>query len=261
MPRKFKINKEYQSESDILQKEKSPDFLEEAEIKAKNLFPDAKDMVADEDSSYIFFGPFEYFRRGLIDEGMIKNLQEGASLLSVGVGPARLERFIQQGYALKVNQITIADVDWHKEALESDFLKIKFDMTKKWPEFDTHFDYIIFPESFGVAHGKFDNESFTSRFWDILNPVVEKILSNHDSDIASMDRKLFKNIIEADLPRAVQELNTITEALKYLNPSGEIRMRGHLISDQCLAYIILMLKELYPTIHVKASYNNLFIKK
>ncbi|MCX6733751.1 MAG: hypothetical protein NTX63_02970 [Candidatus Peregrinibacteria bacterium] len=102
------------------------------------------------EKKYFYFPAGWHGKCGLVTAPMIANLQSGASLLSVGSGPAHLERVLHRG--LGVQNITLSDIYLHPRALKSGLPCHQFDMTKPWPQFERNFDYIIFPESFGLNY-------------------------------------------------------------------------------------------------------------
>ena len=98
---------------------------------------------------YSLFAPSWFFQSAslLMTEVIVTDLLDNAkSLLSVGCGPAHLERFMVSQLGIDRQQITLADIDGLH--VPGDFKHHQFDMLVEWPRLDQRFDYIIFPESF-----------------------------------------------------------------------------------------------------------------
>jgi len=102
----------------------------------------------EDDGKQFFFGPSHHFEPStpLMTEEIVDDLKENKKkLLSVGCGPAYLERLLVSKLGVKPKNITLADIS-DKYVLNG-FEFYKFDMHKDWPNLGKTFDYIIFPES------------------------------------------------------------------------------------------------------------------
>lgn len=96
------------------------------------------------------FKPTDHITEGLLTEKLLERLKQERDLrvLSMGAGPAYLERFfVQEG--VDQSQITLNDIS--HENLPDDFEQAIFDFTQDWPQFEQGFDLIIFPQSFSQA--------------------------------------------------------------------------------------------------------------
>src|SRR3989338_8085531 len=104
-------------------------------------------IIGDKRTTYTFFAPSYYFdpRRPLITPEIVNDLKEGKRLLSVGCGPAYLERFLVRAGKISAGGIELADIDPHYRRKE--FRMHVFDMHKSWPNLEERFDYVIFPNS------------------------------------------------------------------------------------------------------------------
>lgn len=117
-------------------------------------FPEFKneDIMLDSniyspEGRYCYFSPSWHFKRKLVTSDILKDLrQNNKRILSVGSGPAYLERFLVRHFSIKPGQIVLSDI--HDKNIPEGFEKYIFDMNGKWPEFKDTFDYVIFPESF-----------------------------------------------------------------------------------------------------------------
>lgn len=235
-------------------------FLKDATEKVSRVIPESIDAdgfspnhMTDSETRYFYFSPLTYFRNELVDEQMINDLKTDKRMLSVGAGRADLERVLEEGYGIPANHITIADIRLHSKARQTSFPMHEFDMKKEWPKFDAKFDYIIFPESFGMAFAgpESTNGSRTHRFFDIVENVVKKTKSGEQ--IARDDEDFFVKLLEMDVPEVKDELRTLEYALNDINDSGEIRLSGALLSEQEDTYLRIKLRERHP--NVRMFYN------
>ncbi|MDO8655640.1 MAG: hypothetical protein Q7K45_00240, partial [Nanoarchaeota archaeon] len=100
------------------------------------------------DGVYFIFAPSHHFRpqKPLMTEEIVTDLKETKKrILSVGYGPAYLERLLVSRLGVKPEQITLADIS-DEYALDG-FEFYQFDMHQDWPNFGKRFDYVLFPES------------------------------------------------------------------------------------------------------------------
>lgn len=166
---------------------------------------------------YAAFPPSWHFRSGLITEQMVKDLIENQkTLLSVGAGPAHLERLLVE---LGVNRKNIVLADKFTEFIPEGFARYRFDMFGRWPDFREIFDYIIFPQSIFLPVGvsvpsgtvvPIGNE------WDEIEYNFKQGKKQYDIT----DQDLFKPFL--------------INCLKYLEAGGQIRgnlIQGHVVSS------------------------------
>ncbi|MBI4053941.1 MAG: hypothetical protein HY397_01270, partial [Candidatus Doudnabacteria bacterium] len=213
---------------------------------------------------WILFSPIEYARRGFIDANLIKRLKNGAHMLSVGVGPAYLERAIQRVFDIPSEQITLADKAWYKQALQTPFPKAKFDMTKPWPKHLSKFDIMLFPESFGAVETRRPERSalgtghIVRRKSDpfpqsYIDASVYHILRWDDESPPLSRIDEYSEMVERDIPEAKTRLSILQSAIGHLNQPGQIRISGHLMNEQIMAYVYGRLKREYPEVNFTAG--------
>lgn len=119
-----------------MQKEEFPDTFDELEY------------AKEDDGKHFIFAPSHHFKapKPLITEEIVADLRDNQKrVLSVGCGPAYLERLLVSRLGVKPEQITLADIS--DEYVPTGFGFVKFDMHQDWPNLDRTFDYAIFPES------------------------------------------------------------------------------------------------------------------
>lgn|GEM_PF-1804824 len=209
-----------------------------------------------EETNYLYFSPERYFEKGFVDSDMAAKLLTGGTLLTVGTGKGDLETAICKKFNVPEKQISIADIKLHSAVKNLPFTKYEFDMEKKWSVFPNKFDYILFPESFGVALG---GEEEAHRFFEQIKDVVEK--SNRDEKINKDDEDLFNIVLEMDIPHVKDKLFTVEQALLNLNDNGELRFSGDLLSSQEETYIRLKLKQEFPEIDMGRNKDGILIIK
>ncbi len=96
----------------------------------------------------IIFAPSHQFRtsKPLMTEEIVADLRDNhKSVLSVGCGPAYLERLLVSRLGVKPAQITVVDIS--NKYVPDGFEFYQFDMHQDWPNLGGTFDYVIFPES------------------------------------------------------------------------------------------------------------------
>jgi hypothetical protein len=237
-------------------------FLINAQTRIRESIGEISGYESDKESNYFYFSPIEYFKKGFVDREMIDMLSSGATVLNVGAGNGNLERVLQEGYKIPENQIGVTDIKLHPKLEKLPFQKYEFDMTEQWPVFAKKFDYILFPESFGVAFGEGQkgNEGVTHRFYTEVEDIIESVKKGEE--VRKDDVDFFVSLIEMDSPNTAKKLSTIRQALLNLNDGGEIRMSGDLLSDQEETYLKLKLKHDYPEIEIARNNKGiLFFKK
>ena len=222
--------------------------------KMKEVFPEedwqestyvrkANGAICEADSRYIYFSAPSYFKDEFVDAKMINKLQKGASMLSVGVGEGHLERLLSLGFQIPKNQITITDYpSVHPKIKESGFKEYVFDMTKEWPDFKENFDYVLFPESLGVATMDL-GEEMCYRFFEDTIRINKLCKERRFDDFENSEAEFFIGLMEKDVPVVKVRYAIICNALKVLNPGGEIRISHGIKLPQQPAYMQLRLKK------------------
>lgn len=197
--------------------------------------------------NYFYFPGILYFERGTITTDMVQRLREGASMLSVGSGDGHLERLLSEGFEIPKKNIVVSDIELDP-FLSSDFESYTFDMTGDWPDFGRKFDYVLFPESLGVALLdllNIGNGGHTYRFFEDINSDASRCLNGEEMH----SPEFFQRVIEMDIPYAVNSYGIMKRAVSQLNPEGEVRVcYGLDKSDQVRAYVMLKLKQDNPGI-------------
>lgn len=138
---------------------------------------DGLEHIPQYDGGNVIFAPSHHFRttNPLMTEEIVADLRDNHKrLLSVGCGPAYLERLLVSRLGVKSKQITLADIS--NEHVPDGFEFYKFDMHQNWPNIGNTFDYVIFPES-PLINVKFSSETnFSSG--EIRQPNRERGLYN-----------------------------------------------------------------------------------
>ncbi len=184
----------------------------------------------------------------LINPLIVGKLRKGAKLLSLGCGNCHLERTLLT-FSIPPEQMTITDLELTDLARKTPFRKFQFDFTKPkdWPDFKTHFNYIFFPESYGMINTSAQEitelEKLAKSTKEILSPeLVPKIIA---SDTA-MDYHTLQKILQ--LPNCSYEDRigrTLESAIKILALNGEIRICHTHVPDLILAIVLTKLKRVY----------------
>lgn len=149
-------------------------------------------LVKDSNVLYKYFTPSHHFKTGLVTAKHIKQFQEdsGFSMLSVGAGPAFLEKVLKK---LGLKNILISDFD--NSDLPKSFERVLFDTYGDWSKVEQlenkKFNLIIFPESVLC-----NIQGFMRKDQSFTDPA--------------------KNC-----------LKVINSALAFLKPGGEMRINGH----------------------------------
>lgn len=119
----------------------------------RRLFPEIEDgpSVVIEESSrfgdYIYFKPHSAWASGLVNEKIIKDLQEGKRLLTFGAGTGHLELLLAHAFGVDVNNMLLADKDL--TLIPDELRGVRCDMYGQWPQYKEKFDYVFFPECLG----------------------------------------------------------------------------------------------------------------
>ncbi len=129
--------------------EQPKEYWEVIREKEQEMFPEfaSDDKHATEENRYVHFAPSWHFKSGLITEADVDKLASDSTktLLSIGAGPAHLERLLTT-LGVKSQNMTLTDID--AKSLPSGFNTKVFDMYQPWNELGNEkYDLIIFPES------------------------------------------------------------------------------------------------------------------
>lgn len=173
----------------------------------KRIFPEFK----NDDKCYLlsgfhdsYYSPSWHYKAGLLTKEMISQLRSSRKrLLSIGAGPAYMERFLVR-LGVKAQNIVLADID--PSLMPTGFKTYKFNMFEEWPEFGATFDYIIFPMSIPIFYGLFKDD--TGIQWTAL---------------------------------ALYSL--LCESLSRLANGGQIRIKGAYIADKTVGKTLSMLRK------------------
>lgn len=177
----------------------------------------------------VFFTAKWYLENGILDSTMLTGLRKSKRMLSVGAGPGILEKTL---LALSVpsENIDVTDIKLHPDIKRTRFRKFQFDMTKKWPDLDRKYDYILFPESF----------------------CFEKIsLSEEEKESYNEYFRGKKKNVSMETTRAKLVLEIIKNAVTNLNPDGQIRMAGLFLFPPELKFVLSELERRYPNMRLK----------
>jgi|GEM_PF-1328073 hypothetical protein len=124
-------------------------------------------------SEYFLFSPSWYFRHRLLTENIVADIKMGnRQILSVGSGPAYLERFLVERLGICADQITLSD----KEPIsQNGFNAFTFDMYGAWPYFGRNFDYILFPQSTFLSLNFHENAERQAHLHNLIENSLEWI--------------------------------------------------------------------------------------
>ena len=221
-----------------------------------------EEALCSADNRYIYFsGPY-YFRYGFIDARVIHNLQQGASLLCVGVGEGHLERLLHFGFEIPQENIVITDYpEIHPKIKGLGFREYVFDMTHEWPKFDGSFDYVFFPESLNIATMNYEDE-ICDRFFNDVEKVTRASEEGKLDELKRSEVDFFMGLIEQDVPVVKARYDILSKALNLLKPEGEVRVSAGIKELQQQPYMKLRLKHegynvSYPSVK---SGSHFFIK-
>lgn len=138
--------------SNIGKKETKKGFYNELRKQEIEDFPEftEENMYMPQHNSWVYFAPSWHLEHKLITKKFIDDVKKnGKYVLSVGSGPAYLERFLVNRLGICKHQITLSDKE---PIMPENFDQFIFDMYEKWPEFGKKFDYVIFPESISIHY-------------------------------------------------------------------------------------------------------------
>ncbi len=242
-------------------------LIADAKRKIKQVFPFEEQHLGTytvDNAKYIYFSALWYIESEIITPDMVASLQQDATMLSVGCGEGHLERLLHKGFNIPKKNISTSDLYLDQKINQAGFQHYIFDLTKSWPNFNQKFDYILFPESLGVALLDYNrigkDQSRTHRFFNELDTTQKEIL---EGNLKPHDLDFFMQVVGMDVPKVHAIYNILTEALSHLKPRGEIRIKHGLEHEQQRAYIMAKLAQEYPTIsfpNQTRSYENFVLK-
>ncbi len=230
--------------------EKSPLARKAREIQARAFHGAEKEAYRDYrilpygKEPYTYFTPKYFIDNGTIDRDLVTRMRHGAKLLTVGSGPAMLERTLL-GFSIPIENIHLADLELHDAVANYSFPKHKFDMTKPWPDLKQKFDFIIFPESISILH--MENSLSYTRPSKEDSEIIARILSNNSN--VDETKKFIKKTTTS--PRQISIFNALKNAINCLTENGEIRVSSHWLHNYQLASVFGSLKLLFPDITIK----------
>ncbi len=244
--------------------ETQEELLDHANAKSREVFPPGENYssvyIPRNTKRYFYFPWIDYFRKHSITPDMVNKLRSGGNMLSVGCGDCNLERLLACGFDIPKDQIVVSDIELDPSVKQLGFHFYEFDMTGRWPETDERFDYIIFPQSLGVAVTALHlpGEARTHRFYLEVESDTKRILEGEVPE----HPELLKDLIEMDAPQICKKYEIINKAINYLKPVGEIRVFYGITEDQEKAYTMLKLKSEINGITFPQPYNHedFFIK-
>lgn len=190
---------------------------------------------------YFYFPAVHYFEAGIITHDLIENLQNGGKMLTIGSGDAHLERLLSSGFGVAQQNMDVSDISLDPTLLDSGFSSYEFDMCGTWPKFDSKYDYVVFPESLGVALMHTGGSETTHCFREWVDQDVSKILSGD----LSKDYSFFNDLMERDCPVVKHITSVLGKALDNTKDDGQIRVCYGISNDQQRAYVINNLSKFY----------------
>lgn len=197
--------------------ETMPSLLDKLAVTARLVYDEPYMFNDDHGSrSYTGFSPLWYLQdKPIVDDTMIADLKSGATMLSVGAGQGRLETFLTDALGLSNEQITCADKQ--AEGLNDTIEYTYFDMTQPWPDLNTEYNYIIFPESLTVIDKQ---HSTTYRHQATMNREISNLLNGRPA----AHPEFFETLLETDAPGVTTRYNVIRRATNHLTRPGQIRI-------------------------------------
>jgi len=260
----IKINPEMkQEELATLAVKRMKEVFPQEDWHESTYFRKDREIRCQGDKDYFYFSAPLYFKDGFVDAQMLSRLQNGARMLSIGVGEGHLERLLAIGFGIPQKQIVIADYPrFHPKIRGLGFPEYIFNMTKEWSKFDNKFDYILFPESLNIATLNYGKE-MCDRFFEDVKRTTKLCEEGRFDELKKSEINFFIGLMEQDVPVVKTRYQIVRNALANLNPDGEVRISSGIKPPQQPAYIKLKLKQ----DGVKVSYpavkypNYMFIKK
>lgn len=222
-----------------------------ANKKLEEFFPKSSAAITHnpKDFRYSSWATVEhYFNSGFIDVSLVKRLQEGGRLLSVGVGLGYLEELLIRGFEIPRDSVTLVDREISGRTKKAKLGVKRFDMTGEWSGMVDGFSAILFPESYGVAFSELHStDKFrghiraTMRFEDDIRQFTDFVLHEKQKPSKNtIDVSLVT--LEMDIPFLQEKVDTLASAIDRLGSGGEVRLIGHGLREQELAYVLYCLK-------------------
>lgn len=239
------------------------ELVELAQGIIKRHFPENErhqDVYLPEGLSYTYFSALWHLRDGLVTPRIILDLRNGAKMLSVGSGDGHLERVLIKGFGIPKDRINVSDKSIHPRLLTEGLTCYEFDMTKPWPDMKKSFNYVIFPESLGVALLSVPGGA-SSRFLGNTKRIENTVLNG--GIVSDRDRDFYLELIETDVPSATHIYKVLQEAYKKLCNVGEIRLSksGSIRSKQLEVYVELKFRRESPECECSLASGPLVISK
>ncbi|MFZ6045798.1 hypothetical protein ACFW0H_06710 [Pseudomonas sp. CR3202] len=102
---------------------------------------------------YIYFDAEQYEKYQVLTANDIQALKNGATLLSVGIGPGDYEEYLIKSLGVPPSSIHCADLALHQKW--SSHIHHSFDICDPWPPLKHLYDYILFGQVIGIsAHAR-----------------------------------------------------------------------------------------------------------
>ncbi len=186
-------------------------------------------MTSREEGAYVYFAPAWHVRFGLITPKLVEDLQQGKNMLSVGCGPAYLERLLAKTFNIPQENIGLAD---REPVYLKGFRSYQFDMFKAWKGVKGKFDYIIFPESLvacmervGRLRKDFRGTGYapTMGFENLRLELIKKALTyiNRPGQIRASPYPSYEDEILIHLREMANRDPALAKQLKVLDTKGK----------------------------------------
>lgn len=189
------------------------------------------------DVPYKFFRPSHHVKTGLIDDGVFSSLRRGKNMLTVGCGPAYLEQCLAilgvvRGNLVLSDKTRIDLEDIGREGVPRDMEFHQFDMLGTWPDFRRLFDYLIFPDAFGVVFelmgrplgAPYEQARPEGAIISAFNNENSSMVAHNHPDKISGICSITERITHPGLLE--RQRHVIRESLSRLHPGGQIRIGG-----------------------------------
>ena len=161
-------------------------------------------------NKYTKYAPSYYFRPSdpLMTQEIVNDLKDkNKKLLSVGCGPAYLERLLVSRLGIKNENVVLADIS--EEDIPKGFIFHQFDMHQEWPKLNETLDYIIFPESallslnfphkFDKSSGDLRQPKMEEALYNLLTRALNILNSNGQVRLTSLDSYFIRDAVKARL--------------------------------------------------------------
>lgn len=229
-------------------------------------------VLPPDGNDWNYHSPSHHVRTSLLTPEVLKDLQSGKSLLSIGCGAAHLERILTNRFGIK--QIELADID--AENLPKGFKSYIFDMHQDWPELGK-FDYIFFTECFFLPRDidqcldlafkvrkeldPSEDFSFVSSLDDSKKKALSQLLgcAPLTSHSQLTDKQLYETATLIELYITAKLLG---RALSVIKPNGQVRGDGHhILNPERQEQMLNFVKKQYPNITYTIDKELLVIRK